>query len=388
MKITFWLSLFLLFYTHIGYQGILWLWRRFTKELPVPQPVSTYSLPSVSIIVSAYNEGRVIASRIENLLELEYPEEKREIIIASDGSSDDTVKISEGYGLRSVRVLDFSLNRGRAAVHNDAVSQASGDILVFTDSETVFAPDFLVKGVAYLQNESYGCGSGDFSFQPIGAVGQTEDLYWRNEKKIRELEYQLGILSMASGACLIIKKDRWTPIPNSSDIDDYLPPNVLQQGFKVFYAVDAKVCDLTAPTMDSHYSKRVRMALLGMGVTFAKLGPLIKSGNLVNVWSLFSHRILRWLGGYLMFITLIANMGLAFQEGMTYKIFLAGQAAFYMLGLLGWLEDKSKGLKFPWLKGVHHTVHSFILANLGFCHAFMKFLSGEKILSYKPASHV
>jgi len=343
--------------------------------------------PSVSIIVAAFNEERVIREKIVNLLASDYPKEKLEIIIASDGSKDNTVKIAKEYEDQGVKVLGFEQNRGRAHVHNESVKQARGEILFFSDSETSFGTDFLKNAIAYFQDEAYGCGTGDYTFIPQGNIGQTENLYWRMEKKLWMLEFQLGILPFSSGGCFLIRKALWTPVPEHLDIDNCLPHRVIQSGYKAFYAADCKAYDVTIEDGKTHYRKRVRSALKGIDGLLSEIPSLFMSGKLVAVWVLISHRLLRYFTGFFMAFAFVSNICLLNYNQPIYKILMIGQILFYGLGFIGWLEEKEQLPKFFFALKLQRIIYSFIVANLALCVAVYQSLTGKKIFGYKPVTH-
>ncbi|RLG29429.1 hypothetical protein DRN98_08420, partial [Methanosarcinales archaeon] len=224
----FWSSLIILFYTWIGYPFIIYLLTKIKRKPKVP--TTPDELPSVSIIIAAYNEEKVIARRIKNLLEQDYPKEKMEIIVASDGSTDRTVGIAKQYEKYGVRILDFKQNRGRAAIQNDGVKEAKGEIVVFTDAETEFKKNFL-KNITKYFAENIGCVVGNLIYRPKdNSISQSEGLYFKFEKKIRELENRLGILATATGACMAVRKNLWKDLTPIDDSDFTTPLDIILQG--------------------------------------------------------------------------------------------------------------------------------------------------------------
>jgi len=386
-EFLFWTSIGVIFYIYIGYFGVLQVCMSLLGKKGSGVQDATDFTPMVSVIVAAFNEERVIRARINDLLELDYPKDKLEIIIASDGSEDKTVPIAREFENENIKVLDFKQNRGRAAVHNDSVKVAEGEILVFTDSETTFDKYFLRKALPYFQDPDYGCGTGDYTFAQKGTMGETESLYWRLEKKILKLEHKLGILPFSSGGCLIVRKSLWSPIPEHSDIDNCVPYRVVQKGYKVFYAENAYAYDVTIEDSNAHYRKRVRTALSGMHGLFEELPQLVKSKKFITVWVLLSHRLFRYITIHMLIIAFLTNILLLKYNLMIYDLLMVGQVVFYSLALVGWIEDKGWLPKiFSWLK-YQRFIYSFLLANVAFFVAIYKAIIGEKITAYKPASH-
>ena len=367
----FWSSLIILFYTWIGYPFIIYLLTKIKRKPKVP--TTPDELPLVSIIIAAYNEEEVIARRIENLLKQDYPKEKMEIIVASDGSTDRTVEIAKKYEGQGVRVLDFKKNRGRAAVHNDAVDVAKGEILLFTDAETIFEKNFVKNGVKWLANNRYGCGAGEFEFYYKDDIGRSENIYWKIEKKMRYWEFWLDILPFASGGCFFIRKELYEKIPYYSDIDNLLTLSTIAKGYKIFYAKDAKAYDFAVQGEKSYFKKRVRTTLRSFGDMLNYIPVLLKKKKWVTLWVLFSHRILRWLTGFFMGILLILNSIILISGELLYWGFFLAQIIFYSFAIAG---------KYQKLK-IGRIFYSFLLANLASSIAIINLLTGKRISAWK-----
>ena len=371
IKPIFWVSFTILFYTWVGYPSIIYLLTKIKRKPKVP--TTPDELPSVSIIIAAYNEEKVIARRIKNLLEQDYPKEKMEIIVASDGSTDRTVEIAKKYEDQGVRVLDFKKNRGRAAVHNDAVDVAKGEILFFTDAETIFEKDFVKNGVKWLANNRYGCGAGEFEFYYKDEIGRSESIYWKIERKMRYWEFLLDILPFASGGCFFIRRELYEKIPPYSDIDNLSTLSTIAKGYKIFYAKDAKAYDFAVQGEKSHFKKRVRTTLRSFGDMLNYIPVLLKNKKWIALWVLLSHRILRWLTGFFMCILFITNSITFRSEGFLYLGFFLLQVIFYILAIAGRYRKVRIGRIF----------YSFLLANLASSIAIINLLTGKRIFAYK-----
>lgn len=379
----FWLGLGLLAYTYFGYGLLLRLAARCAKPW---SPDPAIRVPALTIIIAAYNEERSIAARIQNLLACDYPPERLEILVASDGSRDATVAEAVRAGGHRVRVLHSPENRGRAAVHNLAAAAASGEILLFTDAETHFAPDFLQALVPWFSDARYGCGAGDYSFATAVGIGQSETHYWKEEKRLRQDEAALGLLGFASGGCFAIRRQLYQPVPLHLDIDDFLPYRVLAQGRKIFYASTAKAYDFAVSDSSGHYRKRVRTALKAMQGLCGSIPDLWRRHRPGMVLVLISHRLLRWLGGYLLALVAAMNVILAWHGDRFYQLVLAGQVLFYAAGAWAWLEERGWLGSFRPHWPAHRLVLGFLLANLAFCRAVFGVVTGERQAGYRPVS--
>lgn len=384
MEAVFVASIAFLAYTWIIFPVLLAILSLVTSRRKGPLDHRSPShLPSISVVIAAFNEQDKIGQRIENLLGQDYPLEKLEIIVASDGSTDRTVEIASRY--RGVQVLAFERNRGRASVHNDAVTLAKGDVLLFTDAATVFEPNFLRSIIPYLDNQEYGCGAGDLTFHAQAAVGQAEGFYWAVEKRLRQMEFELGILPFASGACFLVRRSLYRPLVPYADIDNILPLAVIAEGKKVFYAAEARAYDDAVKDAGSHFRKRVRTAQRSMGDILSMLPELLRAKRYSVICVLFSHRLFRWWSGIVAVILYAVNVALVVDSwGRTplpYIASLSAQSACYAASLLGWRLQRRDG------KGVVQRVstacYSFVLANLAFSVATFRLLAGGRIEAYR-----
>jgi len=380
MTILFWLSVLAISYVYIGYLATLKLFTvltsrndklanaRFTSEL----------IPIVSVIGAAYNEKRVMGQRIENLLTLDYPKDKLEIIIASDGSTDKTVEIAKMYENQGVKVLDFKVNRGRAAIQSDAVKVSKGSIVVFTDADTKFETDFLKKVIRNFADSKIGGVVGKLVYRAKGdAISESEALYWKHELKIRGLESRLEILAIGSGACLAVRKELFRPLEDAEDIDFTSTLDIVLQGYRVIYESEAVAYDEPPSSPRSEFDARVRMTSKNFVGTLRKWGLANWFKHPAISFGLLSHRILRWLTPYFMLIAFVSNIFLLNQGGF-YRVAFFGQIAFYLASLVGWIGE-SKGVRLS----ISSTIFSFCVANLGMMVGVAKGIFGRAPASYK-----
>lgn len=362
-----------LFYIYIGYPFLL-LVARFFYNKPYRQFES--ELQSVSVVISAYNEEKVIKKRIENLLSVDFSKDKYEIVICSDGSTDQTVEIAQQF--ENIRVLDFSQNRGRARVQNDAVNEARGDIVLFTDAETEFEEAFLARIVGSFSDPKVGCAVGNLIYRTTDtAVGTSEGFYWQYEKKLRKIESDLGILATATGACMAMRKELWRTLSPIDDCDFTTPLDVIVQGYRVVYLPEAIAYDVPASSMRGEFRTRVRQTSKNLIGTLQRWGWSNWLKHPVVSWSLLSHKILRWLTPFLMIATFISNV-VILDEGLSYQITFVVQTAFYIMAILGLVgEVLEKEVR------VVSIVFSFCVANVGIGIGVIKGLIGNVPAAYK-----
>ena len=381
MKIVFWLCIFLLGYVYLGYMLALKLCLVLAKivEQNNAKWVNSRFQPTISAIICAFNQEKVIAKRIQNFLSQDYPHTKIEIIVASDGSTDRTGQAIEPHEKPHVRVLEFKKNRGRAAVHNDAVSVAKGEILVFSDAETMCNTDFLRRISAPFADSTVGCAVGNlFYANKDTGISASEHAYWKFEKKLRNLESRLGLLATGTGACMAVRRDLYRPLSPIDDCDFATPLDVLLQGFRVVYVQEAVAHDTVASTIIEEFRTRVRQTsknLLGTLKRWAGRSWLLRPGV---SWSLLSHKILRWLTPFLLAGVLISNFFLL--DELFYACTFALQLMFYFVGALGLIADRL-GKQIPVVSGIT----SFCVACLGMALGVVKALTGHAPAAYTAA---
>lgn len=377
-KVIVLFSLGLVAYTYVAYYVVLWLLGRLRTKLADSSPQGKGGAePTVSIIVAAHNEEKAIRERLENILALDYPHEKLEIIVCSDGSTDRTCAYAREYAGPRLKVCEFTEQRGKAAVTNDGVSLAQSEIVVFTDAETRFHPDFLKKVVVPFSQDRVGCVVGRLTYLTgKDSVSHSEGLYWRYELKLRELEDRLGLLATATGACMALRRQLFRPLDSISDADSVSPLDCLDQGYRVKYEPQAIAYDFPPASPLEEFQVRVRQTSKNLMATLGHWGPKQWRRYPAVTWALFSHKILRWLTPFFLLLALLSNLPLAAHSPF-FTSLLALQLLFYFLGLVGWLAF-CLGKRLPGAS----LAFTFFLANLGMFLGIFKVLSGKAPAAY------
>jgi cellulose synthase/poly-beta-1,6-N-acetylglucosamine synthase-like glycosyltransferase len=303
--------------------------------------------PRVTIVVVAHNEAACIGPRIENLLALDYPRDRLEIIVGSDGSTDATVERARRYqsnrgGIR-VDVRAFREHRGKPAVLNAIVPTAHGDIVVFADARQQFAPDTVRALVANFADPSVGGASGELvltTSAATAAAGRGTAFYWRYEKFIRSTEGRADSTIGATGAIYAIRRALFEPIPDDTILDDVLIPlRIVRAGYRVVFEPAARAYDAASLTGRQEFVRKSRTTA-GTFQLFARelwlLNPLKN-----RLWfETVSHKALR-LGLPVLHATLlVSNMGLT--SGWVYRSMLAGQLVFYAAALVGYAQGQAR----------------------------------------------
>src|SRR4051812_46682104 len=322
-KLLFWASSALIVHTHVGYPALLWLLARGRDDgAEAPSP----DTPTVSVIVAAYDEEDVIARKVENVLALDYPRERLELIVASDGSSDATVERAQAAG--ADRVLDLP-RAGKVRAQDRAVEHASGEIVVFSDANARLEPDAvrrLVERFAADERLGYLCGQVRFTTED---GDNQEGLYWRYEMAIRELESRLGDVTAGNGALYATRRESYFEVDPRMGHDLSFPFNMVKRGWRAKYEPRAVATEKTTPSNESEFRRKRRM----MSHTWLILlegGILDPRGySPLYAFQVVSHRLLRYLTPFLHAIALVTSWRLR------HRLALAAQAAFAAAAAIG-----------------------------------------------------
>lgn len=365
LAIFFWVSAGLVVYAYAGYPLLLLALRVFTRR-PVHKDAIT---PSVSILIPSYNEADVIAAKIKNALALDYPPDRIEVVVASDGSTDLTAEIARaaiaarGAGDR-MRVFDYPVNRGKVAVLNDAVPHLTGEIVVFTDAAAMFAPDAIRKLVRNYADPEVGAAGGVYRVRRPGdaATGVQEDFYWKYETFLKKLEVSMGSVLGAHGQIHSVRRDLYPfPAPGTINDDYVIPVQVLQRGHRIAYEPEAIAYE-EAREM-SGFGRRVRI-MAGNFQQLAEIRYFLRPPRPRCLFYFLSHKAARLAVPFAMLSALILNFLLLPRQ--PYRALLWLQAAFYALAMLGAaIPLRPKALRLPFyfcmvnaaaFAGVYHAL--------------------------------
>jgi cellulose synthase/poly-beta-1,6-N-acetylglucosamine synthase-like glycosyltransferase len=330
----FWVSASLLVYTHLGYPLLLWALTRFWKERRSTKPKVKGSelepLPTVSLIVPAYDEQDVIAGKVANALALDYPRERLQVIVASDGSSDTTAERARAAGADLVLELPPG---GKVAALNAGVESATGEVLAFSDANSVWAPDALRRLVAPFADPKVAYVCGQVRFQ--GAAGDNmEGAYWRYEMAVREMESALGGVTAGNGAIYAVRRDAYIPLAPSGSHDLSFPFAFAKRGLRSLYAPAARAEEKMVPTIEGEFARKRRM-MVGLWDIVVGEGMLSPRGYPpLFAFEIASHRLLRYLSPLLHLLAFVANAFLL-GDGWFYALTFALQLALVVAAVLG-----------------------------------------------------
>jgi glycosyltransferase involved in cell wall biosynthesis len=317
-KVLFWGSLGALAWTHAGYPAAMGALARLR-----PRPLRRDEItPSVALVVSAHDEEDVIGRRVENLLELDYPPEQLEIVVASDGSADRTDAIVEEIAAREPRVRLLPCPReGKVAAQHRSVRETSGDVLAFTDANTEWKPDALLKLVRNLADPEVGYVCGQLRLEsPDGA--NLEGLYWRYEVWVREQESRASSITAGNGAIYAVRREAYVEDDPKFGHDFGFPYLMEQGGRRAVYDPEAIAVEKPASEPEDEYGRKVRMNARSWGHIVT--GRMFRRTRPLYLAELISHRVVRYSSGLLHVVLLVSNLALLGQ-GLLYRVFLALQ---------------------------------------------------------------
>lgn len=376
LKILFWTSLGLTVYTYVLYPLLLIILDRLFK----PQPFQTADdCPPVSLVIAAYNEEKVIEGRIRNCLSLDYPKDKLEIIVASDGSTDRTAEIAQKYAFDGVTLYAYPQRRGKVNVLNETVMKAKNGILVFSDANTMFTRPAVKKLVRYFADSRVGCVCGGLQFVNADGsyTGDLEGIYWRYETFLKKMEGKRGSLLGANGAIFAIRRELFQQVESDTIVEDFvMPMKILGMGYACVYAPEASAIEEAAHKIVHEKQRRIR---IGAG-DFQALFRLLYMLNPLKGFSalaFFSHKVLRWFAPFFLAIVFATNICLL-PDGRRYIVIFALQVLFYVFAWIGRTLANRKKNNYK----IFSLCYYFVSMNVALFLGFLRFLKGQQSVKW------
>lgn len=376
IEIVFYLSLVLVLYIYAGYPIMAALLCRFLQRSVNKAPIE----PGVTILVSAYNEAEVIAATIENKLAADYPHDKLEIIIVSDGSTDRTDEIVGSFADRNVRLVRQEPRGGKTSALNMAVPLAKGEVIIFSDANSLYAPDAVRRLVANFADWQVGYVSGKMIYtDPDGTpIGEGCSAYMRYENALRAIETRLGSIVGVDGGIDAIRKDLYRPLNADQQPDFVQPLKIVEQGYRVVYEPDALLWEHSLKDAADEYRMRVRVSLRALWALFDMRQLLIPGFNTLFTWQLWSHKMLRYLCFIFLFAIYVTN-GMLIGKSLLFNVFFFVQTACYLTALTAPVLDR-----IGFVSILSSFPRYFLILNVASAHAVLKFLNGKKQVLWTP----
>ena len=372
----FWIFLFTVFFTYAGYPVLLALLTIFKTQ---SRPRGFEEPPFVSLVISAFNEEEVIRRKLGNSLGLDYPKDKLEILVVSDGSTDSTSDIVREYETRGIKLLQRNHRAGKTSIQNFSIHQTTGEIIVFSDANAIYEPESLANLVQHFSNKSVGCVCGELRYRSNdGSVASDqENIYWEYEKFLKRKENLFGTILGANGSIYAVRKSDYQPLsPNI--ISDFIEPlKIVEKGKRVVYEPTAISIEDASQTFNEEFKRKKRIILRSIYSLFAcrNLLNILKKPKLS--FQLISHKIIRWAVPVFLIGIFITNLLLLGHP--IYRILFYAQLLFYFFALTGFLFEQWK------IKStIFYMPFYFVLVNLAALLAIVEFILGKNVVSWVP----
>ena len=377
-KILFWSAAALIIYTYLLFPAVVFL-----RGLLLRRPYKIAEItPSVSMIIAAHNEVRSISAKLDNILSLDYPRDQLEVIIASDGSNDGTDASVRGYADRGVRLLSLP-RQGKAPALNAAVAASTGAILVFSDANSMYAPDAIRALTRPFADPEVGGVAGNQCYLPKraapGTTSDGEHSYWNFDRKLKQSQSQAGNAISATGAIYSIRRALFQGVPPGVTDDFATSTNVIAQGYRLVFAPDAIAYEPAAETSGVEFGRKTRVITRGLRGVLVRRELLNPFRYGFYALQLFSHKVLRRMVVFPLILLFVVSP-LLWPYGPLYQLATLMQIAFYGCGLLGWLLG---GTRFGRLK-IFTIPFFFCMVNAASLVATLNMLRGHRIELWEP----
>lgn len=347
----------------------------------LPRPVRQRDItPTVSVIITAHNEERDIAAKLENTLALDYPADKLEVIVASDCSTDRTDEIVRGFAARGVMLSRQCEHFGKTIAQNEARRLASGEILVFSDATTLYARDAVRQMVRSFADPEVGCVAGQLIYVDgqTTAVGEGCRSYWGYEKFIRECESRMGSLIGVSGCIYAVRRSNYARLAQDM-IDDFVIASEIElQGLRTVYEPAAMAMEDTNHRGRDEFRMRVRVIEQTISALRRYRAILNPFRHGLFAVAMFSHKVLRYAVPLLLIVAFAASAALS-ERSVVYLTLFVGQAALYFAACAGWVSERLRVRSGPLA-----LPYYFVLANAAVLVALLKYLRGEAHVVWEP----
>ena len=368
----FWLFLFAVFYAYFGYPISLILLKAVSRR---KVERGNYDV-SVTLIITAFNEEKRIREKLENSLALEYAKDKLQILIASDGSTDETNKIVQSYADKGIELLEVVNRGGKENAQKEAVGYARGDVVVFSDVATILEPRGLKEIVSNFADPSVGCVSSEDRL--IGQDGKPggEGFYVRYEMWLRRLESEVNSLVGLSGSFFAARREVCQDFSGDVQSDFRTLLSSMKLGLRGVSDPRSIGSYLDIADEKREFERKVRTVLRGLTVFFKHLEFLNIFQYGLFSYQFFCHKLLRWLVPFFLVAALVSNVVLA-MSSLLYLTLLIGQVVFYGIGMYGWLTQSLRGLlKIPMF---------FLVVNAAIAVAWWQYVTGKRVVLWTPS---
>jgi cellulose synthase/poly-beta-1,6-N-acetylglucosamine synthase-like glycosyltransferase len=372
------LTILLCLITYVFYPIIIAI---LSKLTPIKTTKSSEYKPKISIIISAYNEEKHILKKINNTLNIDYPGELFEILIGSDGSTDNTVQIIKESADSLVRFFEFTENRGKTSVQNDLVNKASGDILVFTDAASFLPEESIKELISNFYDPKVGCVAGRMEFVATddNLNTKSQGLYWKYEVKIRELESKLGSLIGVDGPLYAVRRECYVPLEKNIISDFITPLLVLEQNKYVTLEKKSIIEEEPTQKSEQEFKTRRRITLRGLVGVFSHSILINPFKHPLLCMQILCHKIIRWFVGPIVIVNFICCIILfVYSNSIFISAVLMGYILLFITAYIGWLlrtkRDVNKLFTVPYY---------FILVNAAATYGIYDFFTRKQAVTWE-----
>jgi len=374
LQVVFWSCLALGLYPYAGYPLVVALLARLRPRPVARSPIT----PTVTVVISAYNEARHIEATVANKLAQDYPADRLDVMVVSDGSTDGTDDLLRAMAAREPRLTWFRQEprRGKTAALNSLVERARGEIIVFSDANSMYRPDTVRQLVSVFADPEVGYVSGRMIYvSPDGSVvGDGCSAYMRYENWLRARETLVGSIVGVDGGVDAVRRQLYRPMGDDQLPDFVLPLDVVDQGYRVVFEPTAELCEDALGQASAEFRMRVRVALRALWALRSRAHLLNPFRRPLFAWQLWSHKLLRYLSFAPLGAACVINLLLAGQARL-YSALLAAQGLFWIAAWGG-----SRGSRFAPARLAYY----FVLVNAASAVAFVRFMRGEKQVLWQP----
>lgn len=379
IEIIFWLSFFAIVYPYLGYPALLWIFSTIRNDSVKKEDIT----PFVSLIISAYNEEKIIVGKIENSLKLDYPKDLLEIAIISDGSTDSTNDIIREYAKKDNRIRPFIVpaNKGKTSCLNDFVPLLKGEIILFTDANSFFDKKVVHNVVRPFGDLRIGFVTGITKYFTLSGSKETEaiNFYSKIELYIKCLESKIGSCVGADGAIFAIRKKLFSPMKPHDINDLVIPMNIIKQGFRGIVEEKAFCREETAGEIKGEFNRQIRITARTLRAIFSYKTLLNPFKYPVFSFEIFSHKLMKFITPFWIALIFVANAYLAGTGILFYQLVMILQILFYLFAFVGFLQkkDNRKGRLFD-------LTCSFFMVNLAYALGWFKYFSKQTYTYWEP----
>jgi len=375
---TFFGCIALLVYVYAGYPLLVLVAGKLRSTDRADLTSSSYE-PTITVLIAAFNEAQHIVATVRNKLELEYPPKKLDVIVISDSSEDGTDELVTGLNNQRVKLIRQEPRAGKTAALNLAMPQVTSEVIVFSDANSLYAPDALRGLLAKLADPAVGYVTGRMVYKSQDGLptGEGCSAYMRYENTLRAWETDLGSVVGVDGGIDIMRREIYRPMRPDQLPDFVQPLTVREQGYRVVYAPDSLLYEDALSVAEDEFKMRVRVSLRAWHA-------LRDKANLFNPfrfglfsWQLLSHKLLRYLGGVFQLLALVSNSILAIDAPF-WRVLLAGWGLFYLAALWGYLRRQSR------LPRLVTLCYYLCMINIASSLALIHFLQGRKQVTWNP----